>query len=151
MKLEHSATIQAPRERVWAFLMDVPSMASCVPGVEGVEPLDADRYRGTLKVKIGPISLALAGDIAITKRDEAAGTASMRADAADKRVGGAVKADMEMFVTPGADDSQTQLRILTDAQVLGRIGDFGQPVIRKKADQTMDEFVRNLRNKLTTA
>jgi len=69
MKFEHSATIAAPIERVWAFLMDVPSVAKCAPGVESVEPLGNDRYRGTLKISVGPIRLALQGDVYIVEKD----------------------------------------------------------------------------------
>jgi len=39
----------------------------------------------------------------------------------------------------------TELTIVTDAQVLGKIGNFGQPIIRKKADQTVNEVGENLR------
>jgi carbon monoxide dehydrogenase subunit G len=36
----------------------------------------------------------------------------------------------------------------TDANVMGRIGDFGQPVIRKKADQMLKEAAGALRKAL---
>lgn len=142
MKFEHVATIAAPIDKVWAFLMDVPSVAKCAPGVQSVEPLGDDKYRGTINVAVGPIKLALTGDVSITAKDEVARTASMRADAADKRAGGAVKAVMNMSLieVPGG----TQLTMATDAQVMGRIGEFGQPIIRKKAEQTMGQFAKNL-------
>jgi len=145
MKFEHVATIAAPMDRVWSFLMDVPSVAKCAPGVESVEPLGDDRYRGTLKVSVGPIRLSLQGDVYIVERDDVAKKASMRADAADKRAGGAVKAVLSMSLAQPPDGgSGTQLRLDTDATVMGRIGEFGQPIIKKKAEQMMNEFARNL-------
>jgi len=144
MKFEHSATIAAPIEQVWAFLMDVPSVAKCAPGVESVEPLGDDRYRGTLKISVGPIRLALQGDVYIVEKDEVARKASMRADAADRRAGGAVKAVINMTLGETEGVQGTQLRLETDAQVMGRIGEFGQPIIRKKAEQMMNEFAKNL-------
>src|SRR5437870_502168 len=138
MKFEHSATIAAPIDKVWAFLMDVPSVAKCAPGVQSVEPLGDDKYRGTINVSVGPIKLALAGDVSIVEKDEAAKKASMRADAADKRAGGAVKAVMSMSLSEAG--AGTELKMETDAQVMGRIGEFGQPIIRKKADQMMGQF-----------
>src|SRR4051812_942223 len=103
MKFEHSARIPARREKVWAVLMDVPKVATCVPGVEGVEPLGNDVWRGTLKVRVGPIGLSLGGDVSITHKDEQAGIADMRADAADRKVGGMVAATMHMQLTPVGD------------------------------------------------
>jgi carbon monoxide dehydrogenase subunit G len=145
MKFEHKATIPAPIDKVWAFLVDIPKVATCVPGVDTVEALGDDKYRGIIKVAVGPIRLNLAGDVSITERDDAAHRAAMRADAADKRAGGAVKAIMSMAAseTPGNPNS-TELLMETDAQVMGRIGEFGQPIIRKKAEQTMNEFAKNL-------
>src|SRR3954465_9724699 len=137
MKFEHKATIPAPIDNVWAFLMDLTKVATCVPGVDTVEAIGDDKYRGTIKVAVGPIRLSLAGDVSITERDDVAKKASMRADAADKRAGGAVKALLSMALseTPGTPNS-TELMLETDAQVMGRIGEFGQPIIRKKAEQT---------------
>lgn len=149
MKFEHTAVIDAPIDRVWAFLMDVPAVATCVPGVESVEAIGDDRFRGTLRVAVGPIRLALQGDVTIVEQDAVQRRASMRADAADKRAGGAVKAVLSMALAEV--EGGTQLRMETDAQVLGRIGDFGQPIIKKKADQTMAEFATNLQRAIQQA
>ena len=133
-------------DRVWAFVMDVPSMAKCIPGCDGVEDLGNNRYKAVVKIKVGPIGLSLASEISIVEKDEANRTAALLVEAADKRVGGAVKATMSMKLTPEGDGSR--LEVSTDANVMGRIGDFGQPVIRKKADQTLQEVAANLRKEL---
>jgi carbon monoxide dehydrogenase subunit G len=149
MKFEQ--TIDLPGvspDRVWDFVMDVPSMAKCIPGCDGVEDLGNNRYKAVVKIKVGPIGLALASEISIVEKDEANRTASLLVEAADKRVGGAVKATMSMKLTPQGDGSR--LEVSTDANVMGRIGDFGQPIIRKKADQTLQEVAENLRKALAT-
>ena len=110
-----------------------------------------DRYRGTLKVSVGPIRLSLQGDVYIVEKDDAAKTASMRADAADKRAGGAVKAVMSMALSQPPDGAAgTQLKLETDATVMGRIGEFGQPIIKKKAEQMMNQFAKNLEEAISS-
>ena len=146
MKFEQTIDLDADPQRVWDFVMDVPSVAKCIPGCEGLEQLGDDRYKAIVKVKVGPIGLALASEISIVERDEANKTAVLQVEAADKRVGGAVKAVMSMKLTPSG--TGTRLEVNTDANVMGRIGDFGQPIIRKKADQTLQEVATNLRNAL---
>jgi uncharacterized protein len=136
----------ASPDRVWAFVMDIPSMAKCIPGCDGVEDLGNNHYKATVKIKVGPIGLSLASDISIVEKDEANRTASLLVEAADKRVGGAVKATMSMKLA--AEGDGTKLEVSTDANVMGRIGDFGQPIIRKKADQTLQEVAANLRKAL---
>ena len=142
MKFQHSAKIDAPIEQVWDWLIDVPRIARCVPGVDSVEPVESDRFQGTIKVSVGPIRLALHGDVWITERDEQSHRAAMRAEAADRQAGGSVKATLTMSLTEISGG--TQMLMETDAQVLGRIGEFGQPIIRKKADQVVGEFASNL-------
>jgi carbon monoxide dehydrogenase subunit G len=149
VQFRHTATVHAPVERVWEWLLDVPRIAACVPGVDSVEPVENDRYRGTIRVSVGPIRLALHGDVWITERDEAAHRAAMRAEAADRQAGGSVKATLAMSLE--SKDGTTEMVMDTDAQILGRIGDFGQPIIRKKADQVVGEFARNLQKAIDEA
>lgn len=143
MTFTQECVLEVERERLWRFLMDVPRVARCVPGVESVAAVDEHAYRGRLGVRIGPIRLSLDGTMAIEEQDPAAWRARMRLDANDRRLGGGVRARMSLALTPL--DHGTRLVIDTDLAVLGKIGEFGQPVIRKKADALLEEFARNLR------
>ena len=67
----------------------------------------------------------------------------MRAEANDRRLGGGIRARMSLTLAPA--EVGTRMRIDTDLAVLGRIGEFGQPVIRKKADTLLGEFAANMR------
>ena len=142
MKLSHTAVVRAPRARVWKLITDIPAAARCVPGVAAVTPSGAGKYKGSLLVQLGPVRLVLDGDVALTATDEAAGKASVRADAKDSRLGGSVRATMDLALADKGQD--TELRITSDVQVAGRIGEFGQPVIQRKADQLMAQFAECL-------
>lgn len=142
MKLTQRCTVAVPRERLWELLMDVPRVARCIPGVEGIEPLGESRYRGVLKVQVGPIRLTLDGAITIEERNRDAWRASMRAEANDQRASGGIRARVTMTLAPEAGG--TEVAVETDLSVLGKIGEFGQPLIKKKADAVMQEFARNL-------
>ena len=138
MKLSHAVLVRAPRAKVWRLITDVPAAARCVPGVAAVTPSGAGRYKGSLLVQLGPVRLVLDGDLALATTDEKAGKATVRADAKDSRLGGTVHATMDLaLVDKGAD---TEVRITSDVQIAGRIGEFGQPVIQRKADQLMAQF-----------
>ncbi len=143
MDFVNTARIPAPRERVWAVLQDIEAVGRCVPGVESMQKTADDSYRGAMKIKVGPIGLKLEGDMVLESRDETNGTTRMRAQAADKRIGGSVRADITMQAT-SLSPSETELTVKTNAAVLGRLGEFGQAVMRKKADQIMNEFAANV-------
>lgn len=147
MIIDQRVTIPASVDRVWSFMMDVPAVSRCVPGVESVSQVDPSTYRGALKIKVGPIGVRLEGNVVMAEQDETAKRARMDVQAADKRVNGAVNAKMTMQLEPkGA--SETDLAIHTDAAIMGKLGEFGQAVMRKKADQIMAEFARNLSNEV---
>jgi len=38
----------------------------------------------------------------------------------------------------------------TDVSIMGKIGEFGQPIIRRKADAMLKEFVENIKKQLVT-
>ena len=141
MKLEHRVAVDAPRAKVWTVLMDLAVAARCVPGTREVAP-DGEGVRGTLDVRVGPVKLALGGTVAIESRNEAAGTARLRADAEDRRLGGSVRALVDLAVS---GDAPTELRITTDVAILGRIGELGQPLIARQAEKVLAGFAECLR------
>jgi carbon monoxide dehydrogenase subunit G len=138
-----ACVIPAERERLWDFLMDVPAVGRCVPGVETIEAVDGGVYRGGFKVQVGPIRLSLDGTMTVEEADRSAWQARMRAEANDRRLGGGIRARLRLALAPV--EGGTRVQIDTDLAVLGRIGEFGQPIIRKKADTLLEEFARNLR------
>ncbi len=141
MKLEHRVTVDAPRATVWAVLMDLPVAARCVPGTRDVMPEGAG-VRGILDVRVGPVKLALAGTVVVESRDEATGKARLRADAEDRRIGGALRAFVDLAVS---GDAPTELKVSSDVAILGRIGELGQPLIARQADKVLAGFAECLR------
>jgi uncharacterized protein len=138
--------IPVEQERLWDFLMELPRVARCIPGVESIEIVDSSAYRGSIKIQVGPIRLALQGTVTVEEQDRSAWRARMRAEANDRRLGGGIRARMSLTLAPG--EGGTRLQIETDLAVLGKIGEFGQPIIKKKADTLLAEFARNLQSAL---
>jgi carbon monoxide dehydrogenase subunit G len=148
VKFTQNAQIPVAREPLWNFLMDVPRVAQCLPGVESVSQLDETTYEGGLKVRVGPIALNLKGKIFLEEKDKQNWRAALRAEAKDRMAAGAVNGKTRMVLKEIAAD-QTELLVETDVNILGKIGEFGQPIIRKKADSMLKEFVENIRKQLT--
>lgn len=146
MLIDQRITVPAPPEQVWAFMMDIPAVSRCVPGLDNVSRIDDQTYSGLMSVRVGPIAVKLDGRVILAERDEAARRARMDLQAADKRINGAVNAKMRMEISSAADGngSTSDVAISTDANVMGKLGEFGQSMIRKKADQILQEFAQNL-------
>lgn len=147
MKFNQRAVIPVARELLWDFLMDVPKVATSLPGVETISQIDDSTYQGTLKVRVGPISLNLQGKIILEQRDRSNWRAALRAEASDRMAAGAVKGKTTMELKE-ISPKETELLVETDVNILGKIGEFGQPIIRRKADGMLREFVENIKKQL---
>ena len=145
MRFEHEFSVNAPAERVWAFLMDVPQMAACIPGASGVTQIDDTTYDATVTAKIGPISAKFGCRITILKLDEASRTGSVEVAGKDTKLGGGVKAKMEMSL---AGDNPTTVTIRSDVDIMGKIGQYGHGMIAKRADAMLADFASCAREKL---
>ncbi len=143
MKLEIRSIVPASRDVTWALVMDIPKAASCIPGIKDVTPDGEGRYQATLQARVGPMGMTLSGTITVLSQDADAGEARFLVEANDRRVGGGVKTDMTMKVT-AQSPNETELEIISDTTFMGRLGELGQPIIRRKARNTLEEFSRNL-------
>src|SRR3989337_3992740 len=71
MLIEGTVTINAPRKRVWDFLIDPNQIAQCAPGVEKIETLEPNkRYRGIASIGLGAVKARFTGEIEILELDE---------------------------------------------------------------------------------
>lgn len=147
MILDQKVIVPAAPERVWDFVMDVPSVAECVPGVESVEQVNDDEFVGALKVRVGPIGVRLEGKVTVVERNAEEQRAQMNVEAVDRRIRGAVNAKSTMQLH-ALDDGTTELAMHTDASILGKLGEFGQAIMRRKADQILKEFADNMSKRI---
>jgi uncharacterized protein len=147
MTFTQTCTIPASRDVVWDFLMQAENVASCLSGVEALKQLDQDNYEGTLRVKVGPIALALQGTLHVEARDREQWHGAIRAEAKDRRLGGGLRAHLNMDLRDKGP-TETEMCVTLEAHMLGKIGEFGQPVIRKKADAMLQEFAAQVSQQL---
>ena len=98
---------------------------------------------GSVKVRVGPVALGLAGKLSVDARDDAGMRISMTGEGADKKVPGNVRVKIEMAVED-AGEGTSDLIVHSDANIMGKLGEFGQGIIKRKTDGLMQEFGRNL-------
>jgi len=149
LKIEILSDVPASREATWALVMDIPKAASCIPGIKDITPDGEDKYQATLQARVGPMGMNLSGTITVLSQDADAGEAYFLVEANDRRVGGGVKTNMSMKVTAKSAD-ETELEIIADTTLMGRLGELGQPLIRRKARNTLEEFSKNLSKLLSS-
>lgn len=147
MKFELTHTFAVDREILWQNLMDVHVVAECITGATDIEELATDHYAGTLRVKMGPVSLAFAGEVKVTLRDGDAYRGALEASARDGRAGGGFSSVLSMALEPA--EQGTQLALELESTVLGKIGEFGQPLIRRRIERMLAEFAAKMEQRIT--
>lgn len=147
MKLQNTCVVQVPRQRLWDFLIVIPNVAECLPGVEGVNEIDKQHYEGTIRVRVGIVKLRLHGKITVESMDSERYTGSLAVQAADQKISGLMQGKMQLRLDE-ITDLETRLSVETDLNLLGKIGEFGHGLIKKKGDQMMAQFGANLASKV---
>jgi carbon monoxide dehydrogenase subunit G len=131
---------------VWRYFVDVPAVATCVPGVESVEAVDARTFQGTMRLKVGPLGFRLSGRLVQQEVDEAGQTATLVVAAEDRALASAVSATMRLRLSQVPDG--TSVTVETEANVRGKLGQFGQGVIKLAADGVLKQFAGCVQQKL---
>ncbi|HWM08612.1 MAG TPA: SRPBCC family protein, partial [Solirubrobacteraceae bacterium] len=118
-------------------LLDLERVAPCLPGA-AIEGSDGDEHRGTMTVKIGPITAKYAGTVKIEEADEDARRAVMRAKARDSRGQGTAAATITSSME--AVEDGTRVRVETDMRVTGPAAQFGRGVMQDVSAKMMGRF-----------
>ena len=84
MKLEHHLSVPAPIEKVWTALLEPETVAPCMPGAT-LTGVDGDTFTGTVKVRLGPITLLYKGSGTFAEKDEATHRVVLDTSAKDTR------------------------------------------------------------------
>ena len=66
MIFEDTFTVQAPVERVWAFLRDPRQVGACIPGTERIEVLVERHYRVVAGARVSFLSVSFSLNVTVT-------------------------------------------------------------------------------------
>lgn len=146
MRLDHEFTVPAPPEKVWQAVTDPESVAPCMPGAT-LTKVEGDTFTGTVKVKLGPISLLYKGSGEFLEKDEAGHKIVIKASGKDSRGAGTAAATVTVTLTE--DDGSTKGTVATDLNVTGRPAQFGRGMISEVGGKILDQFAGNLANKMS--
>jgi uncharacterized protein len=142
MIIDDSFTVDAPVDRVWTLLEDIPKVATCIPNAEITEVVDDKTYRAKVSVKVGPVSVGYKATIHVESFDETTHTASFRIQGDELRGRGGVKAAVTSQAI--AENGKTRVTLHTDAQISGIVASVGGRLIESVAKKTIGEFAANL-------
>ena len=145
MNFSGTVQIKAPRDRVWAFVIDPNQVGGCGPGVESVEIVDPTHFKATAKVGIGFIRARFVVNLELAEvqpPDRAVIKAHGQAP------GSAVDATAEMKLSDGAEPGTTVMDWTADVAIAGSLASLGARMIEGTANKMIGEAFDCIRARL---
>jgi carbon monoxide dehydrogenase subunit G len=149
MKLTNEFTVAVPLERAWVTLLDIPLVAGFLPGAQVEPEADEGVYRGTMKVKVGPMVVNYRGTARLSHTDESAHIADIAIEAKDTRGQGTASAVIHNRLVP--ENGETRVIAETDLNITGRQAQFGRGVMQDVAGRMLGDFARRFEQHLVEA
>ncbi|MCH0558518.1 SRPBCC family protein [Streptomyces sp. MUM 16J] len=145
MELHHEFTVPVPVDDAWQALLDIERVAPCLPGTV-VEEFDGTTVSGSVKVKVGPVTLTYRGTAVFEEQDETAHRLVLSASGRETRGQGTARATVTG--TLSERDGGTAVSVLTDLKVTGRPAQFGRGVLAEVGDRLVGQFAACLAKRL---
>lgn len=146
MQFSKEVEILAPREKVWNFIWDVDRFIACVPGCKEAKTIEAGKlYAATMVEKVGPFRVEFPTTIEVLEREELAHIKA-QASGADNKIGSRMKLSLDVKLQD--QDEKTVLSFVAGVDILGKLAALGHGIIKRKADQVLDEFAQAVKQRL---
>ena len=146
MQFQKEVEIRASREKVWQFIWDVDRFIACVPGCKEAKTLEqGKRYTATMVEKVGPFKVEFPTNIEVLEREEMS-RIKAQASGADNKIGSRMKIDLDVNLREQGDN--TILGFVAGVNILGKLAALGHGIIKRKADQVLDELAQAVKKQL---
>jgi uncharacterized protein len=147
MLIKNDFEVAQPIDKVWTFFDDIPQVAACLPGAELTEDLGDDKYRGKVLIRMGPVKMQFAGNVAITERDNTAKRIVVDAAGADEK--GRGQAAMLVTAKLQSVAGGTKIEVVQDLQLSGAAAQYGRGMISDVTTVLMRDFADNMQKRIT--
>jgi carbon monoxide dehydrogenase subunit G len=138
MILNNEFTVAAPVDTVWAYFLDVPNLAPCLPGATLVGENGDGTYQGRVVAALGPVKLNFSGTAKILEADEAAHRMVLRAAGSEDR--GRGEAEMTITATLRPESGGTRVTVAQDLSISGAAANFGRGMIADVTSVLLGSF-----------
>jgi aerobic carbon-monoxide dehydrogenase small subunit len=145
--VEDSFVISLPPDRVWLAFLDLPLLASCLPGAE-LQEHDASSLKGRIKVKLGVITAAFSGAASI-EREERTLTGRIKGGGSDNRSGSRTRGEIWYQLTSQDDGKSTKVSANIDYSLQGSLAQFSRSGLAQEMGRILvAQFAANLNQRL---
>ncbi len=145
VEIDKVFSMDAPSSDAWRFLQDIHNVASCMPGARITEQVDEANYKGAVKVKVGPATMAFKGTISVLGVDANKRELKMRGKGTDVKGTSSATMDLTASVRE-TENGKCEVLGVAEVIVTGKIASLGGRMMKQVSDQILNQFGANLVN-----
>lgn len=149
MQLSDEFSVGAPPSEVWRLFWDMPRVARCLPGCESIESAGPDAYRARVVQRVGPFKVAFDLDLAVEEAVEMERV--VVSGGGQDRMGNRLKLNRLSLELEEAPGGGTLVKYGLDFALTGRMATLGNSAVKRKAEETRQEFTRRIAAELGAA
>jgi carbon monoxide dehydrogenase subunit G len=147
LKLENEFVVAAPIAPTWKTLLDLERVAGCLPGATIESSEEPGSYLGTMRVKLGPVSMNYKGTATIESVDESSHTAVFAVTGKETRGQGSASATIRNHLVD--EGGSTRVLVETELSITGRPAQFGRGIMQDVAASMLGDFSKRLSAMMT--
>jgi carbon monoxide dehydrogenase subunit G len=145
LKIEGSHKIDAPRERVFAALVNPQVLQKCIPGCEQMEKTGDNQYKAKLTAGVGPVKGVFTATVSL---EDIVAPEHYKLVVEGKGQPGFVKGTGELNLKD--EGGATEIQYTGDVNVGGLIASVGQRMIQSTANLLAGRFFKSLEAETTS-
>ena len=148
--LDKTYPVAAGVDAAWLILANMHELATCMPGAQITEDIDATHFKGAVKVKVGPAVAQFGGTVEVMEAVAAERKMVLRGKGADKG-GSSASMDLTAIITAdAANPAHCVLNGQAAVIVNGKFAQFGGRIMVQVSDMLLAQFVENFRQTALT-
>ncbi|WP_296651019.1 SRPBCC family protein [Paraburkholderia sp.] len=144
--LDRAFPLAAGADLAWQLMQDIEAVAGCMPGAKITERVDDTHYKGTITVKLGPVTMAFKGDIEVLALDAATRSLHLLGKGTDSTGSSAATMDLSAAVQPEGETST--LAGKSEVTMSGKAAAIGGRLMGPVSEQLLKQFVANFAARL---
>lgn len=139
--------VDVPINKVWDIMLDIDTMASCIPGVEGnTEKIDENTFDNVISQKVSFLKVKFKTRTVITEKEPPKRLAFVT-DGKDTMTGTSLNVKSTVNLVE-ISNKETEISYEADMRLVGKLATFGESIMRKKSKQVGEIVIQNMKEKI---
>jgi carbon monoxide dehydrogenase subunit G len=144
MKIDGELTVRAPQPAVYDAVQDARFFASCIDGVQDLTEVDPTHYDAVFETKVAYMKFRFKVSVEVVRK-EAPTLMEAKIQGTPLGVVGRITATALSRLSKVGENTKIEYEI--EANITGKLGSLGQPVMKSKAKELEKQFASRLRAK----